>query len=111
MVRSADFAVSIRSVTQQDHRLHELQVQQHGDEALTESLRLQRTVRERFASRNGRRGKRRKVDVIDLDAPLVVVRRRTSRLLVFFFWVEVVVAVIAVSVLAVYTYVQRDTLF
>jgi hypothetical protein len=111
MVHSANFAVSIRSVTQQDHRLHDIQVQQHGDEALTESLRLQRTVRDRFASRSGRRGKRRKAEAIGVDAPLVVVRRRTSRLLVFFFWVEVVVAIIAVLVLAVYTYVQRDTLF
>jgi hypothetical protein len=102
-------------VTQQDHRLHEISVQQHGGDALSDGLQLQRTVRDRFASRNGKRGKRRKGDVISLDAPLdaplVVVRRRTSRLLVFFFWVEVVVAVVAVSVLAVYTYIQRDTIF
>jgi hypothetical protein len=97
-------------VTDQQHRLHDLRVE-HGGEALTESLRLQRTVRDRFASRNGKRGKRRKGDVIDLDRPVLTPRRRHGRLLFTLLWFETAVALGALIVLGLYVFSQRESLF
>ena len=110
MVRSVNFLISIRDVTDQQHRLHDLHVE-HAGEAHSESLRLQRTVRDRFASRNGKRGKRRKAEVIDLNVDVMTARRRHGRLLFTLLWLETAVALGALIVLALYVFSQRGSIF
>jgi hypothetical protein len=100
------------AVAQFDERLRdarrELDARQSTGQALADALQLQHTTQQRVLAPGGKRGRRRKGQVIDLDQRTFIKPRR-GRALRWFLIAEGAAAVIAVAVLVGYLLMHRST--
>jgi hypothetical protein len=99
-------------VAQFDERLREARKENDAREgtgqALADALKLQHTTQQRVLAPGGKRGRRRKGQVIDLDRRTFIKPKR-GRALKWFLIAEGTAAAIAVAVLVGYLLMHRNT--